>query len=44
MNTTFEELTNELKNRNIRLSHQRLKVLEYINNHKTHPTVGSDIY
>ena len=39
MNTTFEQLTNELKNRNIRLSHQRLKVLEYINSHKTHPTV-----
>lgn len=39
MNITFEELTNELKNKNIRLSHQRLKVLEYINNNKTHPTV-----
>lgn len=39
MNTNFEQLTSELKNRNIRLSHQRLKVLEYINKHKTHPTV-----
>lgn len=39
MDTTFKKLTNELKNKNIRLSHQRLKVLEYINNHKTHPTV-----
>lgn len=36
---TFEELTQELKNKNIRLSHQRLKVLEYINNHRNHPTV-----
>ena len=39
MNGTFEDLVNELKNKNIRLSHQRLKVLEYINNNKTHPTV-----
>lgn len=39
MNETFEDLVNELKNKNIRLSHQRLKVLEYLNNNKTHPTV-----
>ncbi|WMM24968.1 Fur family transcriptional regulator [Tissierella sp. MB52-C2] len=43
MNGTFEDLVNELKNKNIRLSHQRLKVLEYINNNKTHPTVD-EIY
>jgi Fur family peroxide stress response transcriptional regulator len=43
MNKTFEELTNELKNNGIRLSHQRLKILEYINNHRTHPTVD-EIY
>ncbi|WP_353095374.1 Fur family transcriptional regulator [Tissierella praeacuta] len=39
MNIAFEELTNELKNKKIRLSHQRLKVLEYLINHRTHPTV-----
>lgn len=39
MNKTFEELTNELKNKNIRLSHQRLKVLEYMSSSKSHPTV-----
>lgn len=43
MNKTFEELTNELKNNGIRLSHQRLKILEYMNNHRTHPTVD-EIY
>jgi Fe2+/Zn2+ uptake regulation proteins len=35
---SFQELTNELKTRNIRLSHQRLKVLEFLTNHKIHPT------
>lgn len=39
MNKTFEELTNELKEKNIRLSHQRLKVLEYMSNNMNHPTV-----
>ena len=39
MDKTFEKLTNELKKKNIRLSHQRLKVLEYITMHRTHPTV-----
>ncbi len=39
MEKTFEKLKNELKNKNIRLSHQRLKVLEYMSTHKTHPTV-----
>lgn len=39
MNLTFENLTKELKNKNIRLSHQRLKVLEFITNNRIHPTV-----
>ncbi|ABW18178.1 Fur family transcriptional regulator [Alkaliphilus oremlandii] len=39
MNETFEKLSEELKKKNIRLSHQRLKVLEYMSTHKTHPTV-----
>lgn len=39
MKITFEDLSKELKNKNIRLSHQRLKVLEYVVNHGCHPTV-----
>ncbi len=39
MKITFEHLFKELKNKNIRLSHQRLKVLEYVANHRCHPTV-----
>lgn len=39
MKTTFEELSKKLKSKNIRLSHQRLKVLEYIANNRCHPTV-----
>lgn len=39
MKITFEDLSKELKNKKIRLSHQRLKVLEYVANHKCHPTV-----
>lgn len=39
MNKTFDELTNKLKEKNIRLSHQRLKVLEYMSSNRTHPTV-----
>lgn len=39
LKTTFEDLSLELKSKNIRLSHQRLKVLEYMTNHRTHPTV-----
>ncbi len=38
MKQSYEDLTNELKIKNIRLSHQRLKVLEYLTSHKTHPT------
>ena len=36
---SHEDLTSELKRNNIRLSHQRLKVLEYLNDHMIHPTV-----
>lgn len=34
----FDELLNELKEKNIRLSHQRLKVLEYLTDNINHPT------
>lgn len=39
MKLTYTDLAKELKAKNIRLSHQRLKVLEYLNSHMTHPTV-----
>lgn len=39
MKLDFEELTKELKNKNIRLSHHRLKVLEFLNDKRIHPTV-----
>ena len=39
MNKTLLELSNELKKNNIRLTHQRLKVLEYLSNCTNHPTV-----
>lgn len=39
MKLNFEELTKELKNKNIRLSHHRLKVLEFLNDNRIHPTV-----
>lgn len=39
MKPTFEELSNELKKKKIRLSHQRLKVLEYLTLNRCHPTV-----
>ncbi len=39
MNGSYEYLVSELKNKNIRLSHQRLKVLEYMNDNRIHPTV-----
>lgn len=39
MKRSYEELTNELKTKNIRLSHQRLKVLDYLASHLIHPTV-----
>lgn len=39
MKRPSDELAKELKEKNIRLSHQRLKVLEYLNSHLIHPTV-----
>lgn len=39
MKVSYEELSKELKDKNIRLSHQRLKVLEFITNNRIHPTV-----
>lgn len=39
MKEQFEDLLNELKNKKIRLSHQRLKVLEYLTENPYHPTV-----
>ena len=39
MKLNFEELRKELKNKNIRLSHHRLKVLEFLNDNRIHPTV-----
>jgi Fur family transcriptional regulator, peroxide stress response regulator len=39
----FEDLKNKLKENNIRLSHQRLKILEYIYDNFNHPTVD-EIY
>ena len=39
MNPTLENLKQELKKKNISLSYQRLKVLEYLIQHRCHPTV-----
>lgn len=39
MKKSFDDLSKELKSKNIRLSHQRLKVLEYVANNRCHPTV-----
>lgn len=38
MKVKYEDLLIELKNKKIRLSHQRLKVLEYLTRNYTHPT------
>jgi Fur family transcriptional regulator, peroxide stress response regulator len=35
----FEDLSQELINRAIRPSYQRLKILEYLTNNQSHPTV-----
>jgi Fe2+ or Zn2+ uptake regulation protein len=35
---SHDELARELKEKNIRLSHQRLKILEYLAEHAVHPT------
>ena len=39
MQTLFEDLKQELKIKNINLSYQRLKVLEYLTQNQCHPTV-----
>ena len=39
MDPSFEELKKEIKNKGIKLSHQRLKVLEYLYHNQNHPTV-----
>ncbi|MFW0968438.1 MAG: Fur family transcriptional regulator [Thermacetogeniaceae bacterium] len=39
MDPTFENLKQELKKKNISLSYQRLKVLEYLTQNRCHPTV-----
>ncbi|HAQ39436.1 MAG TPA: transcriptional repressor [Clostridiales bacterium] len=39
MKVELEDLINELKSKKIRLSHQRLKVLEYLTQNYNHPTV-----
>ena len=39
MGSIFESLKQELKTRNISLSYQRLKVLEYLTQNHHHPTV-----
>lgn len=39
MEPTLETLSDELKKRGIRLSHQRIKVLEYLSKNQCHPTV-----
>ena len=39
MKPSVEDLKQELKNKNINLSHQRLKVLEYLTKNHCHPTV-----
>ncbi len=38
MKPTLKNLSDKLKKENIRLSHQRLKVLEYLVNNRCHPT------
>lgn len=39
MKPSFEDIKKELKMKNINLSHQRLKVLEYLTQNHCHPTV-----
>ena len=40
MSSLFNELTSRLKKKKIRPSYQRLKVLEYLTTHRSHPTVN----
>jgi Fe2+ or Zn2+ uptake regulation protein len=39
MKPTLENLKQELKEKNVSLSHQRLKILEYLVENRIHPTV-----
>ena len=39
LNPSFEELKKEINQKGINLSHQRLKVLEYLYQNQCHPTV-----
>ena len=39
MKLLFKDLSAELKNRKVRPSYQRIKVLEYLNKNQCHPTV-----
>lgn len=39
MKSSFEEIKKKLKLKNINLSYQRLKVLEYLSRNQCHPTV-----
>ena len=39
MEPTFDDVVAELTKRNLRVSHQRIKVLEYLIQHRVHPTV-----
>lgn len=43
MKKTLDLVVQEIKNKGIQLSHQRLKILEYLINHLNHPT-AQDIY
>jgi len=40
---TYRDLIKELKEKKIRLSYQRVKILDYLNQHRTHPT-ADEIY
>lgn len=39
METTFDDIVAELIKRSLRVSHQRIKVLEYLIQNRNHPTV-----
>ena len=43
MKSNLENITSKLKENNIRLSHQRLKVLAFLDHNRIHPTVD-EIY
>jgi len=39
MNTNMEKFKNTLKSQGIRPTYQRLKILKYLKDHRTHPTI-----